>query len=212
MIKAIVFDFDGLILDTEYVEFASWQHLYREHSQEMRLEDWVSIIGTGASTIKWSPYDDLKERLGKKYHHELIRARRKELFDQYLANEKIMPGIETLIAEAEMVGMKLAVASSSPREWVEGFLTQLGLRHHFMVVKTETDVKNAKPDPELYLSALQELGVTQTEAFALEDSANGTSAANAANHAKFILTSLADYNLKTLCEKAEEYYASEGYF
>jgi len=226
MIKAIIFDFDGLILDTEYAEFGSWQQVYGEYGLEMLLDDWTSIIGSGASTIKWSPHDDLKVKLADKYDRETIRERRKVVFDEYLSRETIMPGVKELIAEAEAAGFGLAVASSSPREWVEGFLNKLGLRHHFSVVKTETDVINAKPDPELYLAAMEGLGVTTHEAFALEDSANGTTAAVAAGlfcitvpnrltihtdltHSSLIVSSLADVTLRELCEMAEKFYMAE---
>jgi putative hydrolase of the HAD superfamily len=189
----------------------------------MHLDDWTSIIGTGASSIKWSPYDDLKVKLGDQFDNEKIRARGREIFAELMAQETVMPGVTKLIAEAENAGLKLAVASSSPSVWVEKYLGELGLRQHFQVVKTEDDVAIAKPHPELYLEALKALGVNANEAFALEDSANGTTAAIAAGlfcvtvpnrltkhtsleHTSLMVDSLASVTLNELCAKAEQYY------
>jgi HAD superfamily hydrolase (TIGR01509 family) len=91
-----------------------------------------------------------------------------------------MPGVEAALAAAREIGVRLAVASSSQRYWVEGHLQRLGLLEHFEILKTADDVEKVKPDPALYLQTLEALGVAASETVAFEDSVNGVKAAKAA--------------------------------
>lgn len=96
--------------------------------------------------------------------------------------EKVRPGIQEYLEQAREAGLKLAVASSSKREWVEQHLEQLKLKDYFEVIRTADDVANVKPDPELYTQALEALGVTADEAVAIEDSPNGACGGAAGMH------------------------------
>jgi len=172
MINAIIFDFDGLILDTESLIFLSWQEVYREHGQELSLEEWAANVGTEDS---FDPVAHLAGILGKPLDAAAIRSVRKPREAALIEAEPILPGVESYIAEAKRLGFKLGVASNSDRSWVMGHLGRLGLIHHFDIIKCwdDPDVGRRKPEPTVYQAALKALDITANEAIALEDSPNG---------------------------------------
>jgi len=172
MIKAIIFDFDGLILDTESPIFLSWQEIYREHGCELLLEEWAANVGTEDS---FDPVAHLEGVLGKTLDAAAIRNVRKPREAALIEAETILPGVESYIAGAKRQGLKLAVASNSSRGWVMGHLGRLGLIHHFDIIKCydDPDVGQRKPEPTVYQAALNALDITADQAIALEDSPNG---------------------------------------
>ncbi|MCW3062492.1 MAG: family hydrolase [Capsulimonas sp.] len=180
MIKAIIFDFDGLILDTEMPEYLAWLGAYQDFGFDLPIHEWASIIGRGASTISKTPYDDLEERFGQPIDRVAVRAKRRTHFLKLMQEKTLLPGVQSLLDDAKLQGLPLGVASSSPRSWVVGYLEQLGIVHYFDTIHCGDEVALAKPDPELYLTALAALNVNAEEAVALEDSPNGVAAAKAA--------------------------------
>ena len=101
-------------------------------------------------------------------------------YHELVLKQAILPGVEEYIREAKARGMKVGLASASWGDWAPGHLERLGLHVHFDAIKTAADVERVKPDPALYLAALDALGLDATEAIALEDSPNGIAAAKAA--------------------------------
>ena len=178
MIRCLVFDFDGLILDTEGPEFATWQDLYREWGCELDFAVWSACIGTSANAF--DPIAHLEELAGESVDRTELRSRHRRLFLERVARQPVLPGVIECLRDARTHGMRLGVASSSSREWVVGNLQRLGLLGHFDAVRTRTDVAHAKPAPDLYLSAVEELGVLACETLAFEDSPNGIRAAKEA--------------------------------
>jgi HAD superfamily hydrolase (TIGR01509 family) len=177
MIKALVFDFDGLILDTEGPEYQSWQEIYRAYGCSLPLSKWAEGIG---SCDVFDPCDYLAEQLGQPVDRAAIGAKCRSRFAELMANQSILPGVERYIFKARKLGLKLGLASSSSRSWVTGYLAQLGLEAYFDSIKCADDVERTKPDPALYLATLQALKVKAHEAIALEDSPNGVLAAKRA--------------------------------
>ncbi|BDI31050.1 hypothetical protein CCAX7_31010 [Capsulimonas corticalis] len=180
MIKAIIFDFDGLVLDTETPEYLAWRDTYQNFGFDLPIEAWAAVIGRGASTIAKTPYDDLEERLGHSIDRDGVRADRRKRFMELMEGKVILPGVQALLDAASSEGILLGVASSSPRSWVAGYLEQLGILGSFTAIKCGDEVARAKPDPELYVTVLSALRVHADEAVALEDSPNGVAAARAA--------------------------------
>jgi HAD superfamily hydrolase (TIGR01509 family) len=180
MIRGLVFDFDGLVLDTEWPDFLAWQEVYAERGQDLPMADWLEQVGMGADLIEFDPYGHLEALIGERLEREQIRARRRERVRELVAGEATCPGVREYVAEARELGLKLAVASSSSRRWVRGHLERLGLYEAFDCVRCAEDVARTKPDPELYRSAVECLGLRPQEALALEDSPNGLRAAKAA--------------------------------
>lgn len=177
MIRGLIFDFDGLILDTELPDFESWQEMFIEHGATLPLAQWTPLIGTASS---FDIYDYLEQQAGRPIDRADVRERRRQRFHERVIEQAILPGVEQCILEAKRRGMKVGLASASSADWVLGHLERLGLHVHFDAVKTAADVERVKPDPALYLATLDALGLAADEAIALEDSPNGIAAAKAA--------------------------------
>jgi HAD superfamily hydrolase (TIGR01509 family) len=177
VVELVVFDFDGLILDTELPAFRCWQEIYADHGCELPFETWAACIGTAGG---FDPYGDLAVRSGRAVDRITVRARESARFAELIAGESLLPGVRDYVEAAADLGLKLAVASSSSRDWVAGHLDRLGLLGRFDVLKCSDDVVRVKPDPGLYRAVLDELGVAPRSAIALEDSPNGIAAAKGA--------------------------------
>jgi HAD superfamily hydrolase (TIGR01509 family) len=183
MIRALIFDFDGLILDTEGPVFQSWQELYREYGCEISFEKWSTIIGT---TEEWfDPLDDLESCLkenGKAavLDRQEIKPRRLQRELDLVNSMPVQPGVREYLDAARKLGLKIGLASSSTCQWVTGNLKRLGLIDYFDDIQGKDDVERTKPDPELYLRTVEHLGVPVNEAVAFEDSPNGIRAAKKA--------------------------------
>ena len=217
LIRAIVFDFDGLILDTEDPVYQSWVEVYREHGEELPFERWVEIVGS--TTINFHPQHHLEERLGRSLTQEVL-DRRVERRTELVLAQSLLPGVVEHIESAKAMGLKLGVASSSTRDWVQGHLERLGILDRFDCLRCRDDVANAKPEPDLYIAVIECLGVHASEAIAIEDSPNGVLAAKRAGlrcvaipnsitarldlgQADLILGSLADVTLAGLLSKLD---------
>jgi HAD superfamily hydrolase (TIGR01509 family) len=177
MIRAIVFDFDGLILDTEEPVYRSWLEVYEAHGEELPFERWVQIVGS--TTAGFHPQHHLEKRLGRSLSKEVLDRRIGRRTELVLA-QKLLPGVVHHIDQARALGLKVGVASSSTADWVRGHLARLGILEKFDCLRCRDDVANAKPEPDLYIAVLECLGVSASEAFAIEDSPNGVMAAKRA--------------------------------
>ena len=176
MIRALIFDFDGLIVDTESPALQSWQEIFREYGYELSLDRWALNVGRGESL---DVVGDLQQLVGRTLDADALTAQRRVRHIQMVEAQPILPGVVERIEEAHAMGLRLAVASSSPRQWVAGHLERCGLIQHIDAIRTRTDpdVGVGKPDPAVYLAALRSLEVEAGEAIALEDSPRGVEAA-----------------------------------
>ena len=216
MIKALVFDFDGLIVDTEMSSYQTWQEIYAEHDCQLPFSTWAICIG--GSPQLFDPCEYLEQQIGRPVLREEIRLRRRQRHIRMVEAQPVLPGVEDYILSAKRLGLKIGVASSSRHEWVDTHLTRLGLIDYFDSIKCFDDVKRTKPDPELYLAVLDALGVHGQQAIALEDSPNGVIAAQQAGifcvavpnpvtsqlsllHADLCLSSLTEVSLEQLLAK-----------
>lgn len=181
MLKALIFDFDGLILDTETPEVLVWQSIYREHGFELPVHEWEKTIGGyGISTF------DAAEHLSLLTQGRLdavsSRLRYREESDRLIHASPVMPGVLEIIREAKAQGMKVAIGSSSPHSWVDTHAQRLGIYNLFDHVICQDDVMpgRTKPHPDIFLKALEKLQVRNTEAVVFEDSPNGVLASKRA--------------------------------
>ncbi len=177
MIRAIVFDFDGLILDTEEPVYRSWLEVYQAHGEDLPFDRWVQIVGS--TTAGFHPQHHLEERLGQSLPKEVLDRRIGRRTEMILA-QTVLPGVMRRLEEAKAMELKVGLASSSTSDWVKGHLTRLGILESFDCLRCRDQVANAKPEPDLYLAVLECLGVSASEAVAIEDSPNGVLAAKRA--------------------------------
>ncbi|HUG07223.1 MAG TPA: HAD family hydrolase [Candidatus Limnocylindria bacterium] len=177
MIRALVFDFDGLILETETPSYQTWAEIYREHGHELPMDLWHGYVG---SDTGFDPVGHLAALVGEGLDRVSTQARRDARKSELIAALDVMVGVREYVAEAKRMDLLLAVASSSSRAWVLGHLQRLGLHAEWDAVRTRDDVARTKPAPDLYLAAVEALGVAPDEAVAFEDSTNGIAAAKAA--------------------------------
>jgi HAD superfamily hydrolase (TIGR01509 family) len=178
LIEAVVFDFDGLVFDSETHEYETVLELFAEHGAELPLEVWGRCVGREAGFF--DPYAYLEERTGAAVDRDALDRRRRSRFEERIQGEGPIPGVEEALRAARSLGLRIGLASSSHRGWVEPQLRRLGLWHYFQCVRTADDVEQTKPDPELYRSVLACLGVEPSRAVAFEDSPNGALAARRA--------------------------------
>lgn len=174
--RALIFDFDGTLADTEAAVLRSWQEMFAGHGVELPLDVWHTVIGTqNTAATMFKLLAEQVENVDPETLRPSMRARVHEL----LAEDGPREGVLDYLDEAARRGLALGVASSSSSTWVHGQLERLGLAARFTAVETG-DRHKPKPDPDTYLAALRTLGVTAEEALAFEDSPHDVSAAKAA--------------------------------
>ncbi|MGB4593012.1 MAG: HAD family hydrolase [Coriobacteriia bacterium] len=176
--KALIFDFDGLIVDTETTAMQSWRELYAAHGEELPAESWLTLIGTWDAV--WDPRAELEHRLGRVLDWELLESARAARELELASAQPMLPGVREWLDEADALGLLLGIASSSSRQWVETHLVRLGILERFSALATRHDVERTKPDPALYSLACEALDVSPSEAVAVEDSLHGVAAAHGA--------------------------------
>lgn len=176
-LKAIIFDFDGTMLDTEGIDYEVWQEIYTSHGQELPFAEWMAAIG---SHHLFDIYGYLESKLSYSIdrtalsvlHHERCSARENSL--------TLMPGVLDAIHFARSSNIKIGLATSSGCQRIQHHLERLGITALFDSVKCRDHVALTKPDPALYLAVLEDLQVTAAEALAFEDTPNGIQAAKQA--------------------------------
>ena len=218
-IKALIFDFDGLILDTETPEYLAWQEIYKEHGYELPHDEWGKIIG-GYGLSSFDAAEHLALLSQGRLDSVSLRSRHSTESLTRIQTQSVLPGVLDYIHEAKRLGLKLAIASSSHHAWVDNHAKRLGIFHYFdkVICADDVGIGRTKPNPDLFLSALNQLQVQKEEAVVFEDSPNGVKAANRAgifvvavpnpvtsllnlDGANLILKSLADMALNDLIKK-----------
>ncbi|MBS4213774.1 MULTISPECIES: HAD family hydrolase [Neobacillus] len=213
--KAIIFDFDGLIVDTETIWFEAYKEvLEKGYGINLTLQQFSKVIGTDDTEL----FAYIQENLSTPINSEVIENSVKQIVLEKMKEPAAREGVEEYLKEAKELGLKIGLATSSSREWVEGFLKKLHIFKYFNVIKTRDDVSKVKPNPELYIQAVKALGIKPSEAVAFEDSLNGLRAAREAgihcvvvpnqvtSHLEFHghshrLSSMEEINLKQLLQK-----------
>jgi HAD superfamily hydrolase (TIGR01509 family) len=181
MLKALIFDFDGLILDTETPEVLIWQSIYRDHGFELPVDEWAKTIG-GWGISDFDAAVHLSFLSQGRLDTDSLRERHREESAKIVHASPILPGVIPMIEQAKKNGLKVAIGSSSPHSWVDTHLKRLGIFDYFDCVICQDDVLSgrSKPHPDIFLKALEKLNVKRDEAVVFEDSSNGVLAAQRA--------------------------------
>lgn len=175
---AALLDFDGLILQTEASGYASLQAIFAARGATYHLAEYLQIVGTSNNVL--DPFRLLEERTGRTWERAALQAERSAHEERLNASLTPLPGVVGLLDQADALGWKLAVVSSSSHDWVDRHLRRIGLFDRFATVVARGDAPQVKPAPDLYLEALRRLALTASEAIAFEDSYNGSLAAKRA--------------------------------
>ena len=182
MLKALIFDFDGLILDTETPEVLAWQSIYKDHGFELPVDEWEKTVG-GYGLSNFDAASRLVFLSLGRLEIESLRFRYRKESDAMIQSNPILPGVQSMIEQAKDAGLQVAIGSSSPHSWVDTHAKRLGLFDHFDQIICADDVPpgRTKPNPDIYLKALEKLNVRREEAVVFEDSPNGVLAARRAD-------------------------------
>jgi HAD superfamily hydrolase (TIGR01509 family) len=205
-IKALFFDFDGVVIETEVPAFQSWQEIYGEFGLSLSVDDWAACLGTVGGfdpiahlqQLTGCPVDDAAGLIERRWQRKM----------ELLAKEDLRPGIAAYLQRAAQLELQVAIVSSDTDEWIDMNLTRVGRKegwHH--IICANGDVTRAKPHPCLYEEALTAVELEPSQAIVFEDSPNGIQAAKAAGLfcvaipnpvTKWLDLSAADMNLLSL--------------
>ena len=219
MIHALLFDFDGVIVDTEVATYQSWRDIYTEHGVDLALADWLPAVGSGSSTS--GPFDavaHLERLIGASVDRDAVIARRTQRKAELYERSPLLPGIRERLAEAEEAGLKTAIVTRNRDDRVRAQCALVGLDHqwHAVICANEHPTQDKA---DLYRQGLAALEVGAGEALAFEDSLSGVRAAKRAGifcvavpndvtrtagfeEADTVLSSLADYPLEDILRRA----------
>ena len=175
--KALVFDYDGLIVDSELPEFLCWQRVFEAHGQPLTLQDWLPVVG-GAVIVDLRK--ELEGRLGRPLDWGRVDPDRIAHYHSIFDQQAVLPGVRELMEAGRGAGWAIGVASNSTADWVRPGLERFGLSRHIGAIRTRDTARRPKPHPDPYLEVLAELGAEAGQSFAFEDSATGVAAAKAA--------------------------------
>ena len=181
MLKALIFDFDGLILDTETPEVLVWQSIYKDYGFELPVDEWEKTVG-GYGLSNFNAAEHLSFLSSGRLDSVSLRARYRKEADEIIHASPVLPGVVDMIEQAKESNLKIAIGSSSPHSWVDAHAKRLGIFHYFDQVICADDVApgRTKPNPDIYLKALEQLDVKNDAAVVFEDSINGVLAARRA--------------------------------
>lgn len=219
--KALIFDFDGLILDTETPDVQAWEIIYADYGIPFPMEAWGQVIGgMGASDFDAAVH--LQGLVTDPLDLAVLNKRQSHLSRSLVDRQPVLPGVMDYLNDARRLNLKLAIASSSPHAWVDTHAQRLGILHYFDHVICADDVGpgRTKPNPDLFLLSLERLRVRKGEAIVFEDSPNGVRAAKSAGvfvvvvpnpvtsllsieNANLTLRSLANLSLTDLLSKVQ---------
>jgi HAD superfamily hydrolase (TIGR01509 family) len=209
--SAVLFDFDGVLVDTEWAIYQAWWRCFTQHGHDLPLEVYTRCIGSDFAT--WSPKTHLEDLSGLAFDwHNLDLLRQEEIL-QDLQGEPPMPGVVETLDRLTGTNTRRAVVSSSSHHWVDGWLEKLSLHRHFETTVCRGDAAQIKPAPDLYLEAARRLGLPPAECLVIEDSLNGVRAAKAAGMPVWVVPnrvtagldfSLADRVFRSLSEVAAQ--------
>lgn len=210
-IHTLLFDFDGIVVDTEWAIYQAWLRTFQAHGQDLPLELYTRCIGSDFDT--WSPKRHLEDLIGSRIDWQDLDTQRQQEIVSELEGSQAMPGVIELLDHLDALEVPAAVVSSSSHHWVEGWLERIKLRQRFKTVICRGDAPRIKPAPDLYLEAACRLEFEPADCLVIEDSMNGMRSAIAAGMPVWVVpnrvTSCLDFSeadrvFTSLCECVHE--------
>jgi len=178
MLQTLIFDFDGIIINSEFIVFELWKEFAADHGLELPLSEWIKCVGS--TNDAFDPYEWLASHSinlppKKEFNFTMEQKARQLIYD-----EPLLPGVENLIQDAARNNIALAIASSSDTEWVHTYAEHHDIKKYFQTIVAGDQVARRKPFPDLFRTALERLNAQPETAVIIEDSYNGLRAAMAA--------------------------------
>lgn len=183
--SAVLFDFDGILVDTEWAIYQAWLTTFRNHGQELPLSLYTRCIGSDFDA--WSPKTYLEDLTELGFDWLTMDSERQVAIQAALEKEGPIEGVVELLAKIREKGIPAAVVSSSSHNWVDGWIEKLGLGDFFTEIVCKGDAPRIKPAPDLYLGAASKLRVPSGECLVIEDSLNGLISAHSAGMKAWIV-------------------------
>lgn len=177
-IKTLIFDFDGLIIDSETPTLRSWQEIFQSYDLELPMEEYYLTIGT--TDHLFDPLENLIQHVDDHIDKAEIKSKHRSRMLDLINENDLLPGIEDYLIRAKQIDLRIGIASSGVGYWINRLLDLKKISQYFDCVVTSDMVKFPKPEPDLYLRALQLLDTLPQQAIAFEDSPNGICAAKQA--------------------------------
>jgi putative hydrolase of the HAD superfamily len=183
LIKAVIFDFDGLILDTESTNYYATRDAYGQLGITLPLKQWQEIFHNDSE----EQHHFIENFYNQKIEVNVVNEMRRTKFREYIPSE-LRSGVFDYIQAARNLGLHVCLATNADRYYIELFTKKFGIYDYFTCIKTREDVAFTKPNPEVYNAVLRELKIMPYEALAFEDSPNGAHAANEAGISCIVVT------------------------
>jgi HAD superfamily hydrolase (TIGR01509 family) len=175
-LRAVIFDLDGLLVDSEPLQFRAYRDAFLDHGIHLTRSDWHTWHELGASAAAWLESGQIEGP-----DPESIRRAKKLIYDDLIASELVLkPGAGDLVETLAFYGVRLSVASGSRFESIEACLERFGLRNHFEQLFSATTTARKKPYPDIYHLAMDQMSLSPANTVAIEDSPAGLRAAVAA--------------------------------
>lgn len=175
-IRAVLFDMDGVLINTEPLHYRMWKETFRGRGLEIDYDVYKGCIGTTDAYLM----ELILDNYGRDFREDKKLAQERAVIEKRLLREEgfpEMPGVKEMVKRLHEAGFLLAVASSSPPERIHEAINYIGVRPYFSLLNSAENVARSKPAPDIYLDTAKKLGVEPAECIVLEDSENGSIAA-----------------------------------
>ena len=216
MIEAVIFDFDGLILETEMPQYQTWRRAFEAYGLELPITEWIEILGRNSNYADFP--GRIAEQSGQAVDRDALTTRIRTESLEIIEAQPVLPGVVDRIEEADRMGFMLAVCSGSSRAWIASHLGRLGLLRRLPTRVCSEDTIQHKPLPDPYLKTAETLDVEPSRCLVFEDSPNGIAAAKAAgmfavavptamtadqdfSNADIVLSSLSDMTIAQMLDR-----------
>lgn len=192
MIKAVIFDMDGTLIDSQPIWYQVCTDFFQQNGFPVTMDDMIKL--TGSPVAKLVDYVLQTHGQKGKERAQLITGLMDYAVSEILAAKPLMPNVKEVLAQLKQQGIKMAVASASPRNMLQGIVDSCGIAEYFDYLASAEELDYNKPHPAVYLHAAQQLGVNPTECFAVEDSVLGMISGKAATMKTVVIPAPAEWD------------------